>query len=51
MMAVVDPAAADAVRAVFERQGETVFAIGRLHARSGGAPALTLKGADEAWLA
>ncbi|MBK8907646.1 MAG: phosphoribosylformylglycinamidine cyclo-ligase [Rhodospirillales bacterium] len=49
MIAVAAPDAVDAVRAILEQGGETVFVIGRVIPRDQGAAAVTVTGGERAW--
>jgi phosphoribosylformylglycinamidine cyclo-ligase len=44
MVAVVEPARADAVAAVLAREGETVTRLGTIEAMAGGAPRVAFSG-------
>ena len=49
MIAVVDPAGADAAAAALEAAGETVLVIGAVAPRDADAPAVTIADADRLW--
>ncbi|MGZ5811252.1 MAG: AIR synthase-related protein, partial [Xanthobacteraceae bacterium] len=44
MIAMVDPAKADAVAAVLTREGEKVMTLGKVTSRASGAPGVTFTG-------